>query len=98
MEESPYRKFSISWKGARFQGPNSGFLLAGPGTFPYRGPEGLGPAWRLEEMISGYFSPTAGVAQSPDRQLGSFERPRAVPGDVEREKVPEPAANDPPAS
>ncbi|KAH0906068.1 hypothetical protein HID58_037895 [Brassica napus] len=25
----------------------------GPGEFPYRGPEGLGPAWRLEEMIPG---------------------------------------------
>ncbi|KAG5406061.1 hypothetical protein IGI04_012180 [Brassica rapa subsp. trilocularis] len=31
MEGSSYRKFSISWKGARFQGPNSGFLLAGSG-------------------------------------------------------------------
>ncbi|KAG5375979.1 hypothetical protein IGI04_040575 [Brassica rapa subsp. trilocularis] len=29
MEGSPYRKFFISWKGARFQGPNSGFLLEG---------------------------------------------------------------------
>ncbi|KAF3591481.1 hypothetical protein DY000_02021727 [Brassica cretica] len=84
MKGFPCRKFSISWKGARFQGPNSGFLLAGtrsvslsgtrgsgscleaggndtgrgPGAFPYRGPEGLGPAWRLEEMIPGYFSPT----------------------------------------
>ncbi|KAG2250132.1 hypothetical protein Bca52824_080268 [Brassica carinata] len=31
MEDFLCRKFSISWKGARFQGPNSGFLLAGTG-------------------------------------------------------------------
>ncbi|WZZ65729.1 hypothetical protein YC2023_077099 [Brassica napus] len=75
MEGSPYRKFSISWKGARFQGPNSGFLLAGPGTFPYQGPEGLGPVWRLEEMISGLCFAVGRSA--PTRR---FLFPAAVPG------------------
>ncbi|KAF2604798.1 hypothetical protein F2Q70_00025800 [Brassica cretica] len=39
---SPYRKFSISWKGARFQGPNSGFLLAGTWSVPLSGTRGSG--------------------------------------------------------
>ncbi|KAG5393571.1 hypothetical protein IGI04_023534 [Brassica rapa subsp. trilocularis] len=34
MEGSPYRKFSIFWKGARFQGPNSEFLLEGTWSVP----------------------------------------------------------------
>ncbi|KAF3596677.1 hypothetical protein DY000_02022325 [Brassica cretica] len=42
MEGSPYRKFSISWKGARFQGPNSGFLLAGTWSVPLSGTRGSG--------------------------------------------------------
>ncbi|KAF3493238.1 hypothetical protein DY000_02053897 [Brassica cretica] len=40
MEGSPYRKFSISWKGARFQGPNSGFLFAGTWGVPLSGTRG----------------------------------------------------------
>ncbi|KAF3577115.1 hypothetical protein DY000_02031497 [Brassica cretica] len=56
MEGFLYRKFSISWKGARFQGPNSGFLLAGTWSVPLSAKifETLGispgqlnpPAWR----------------------------------------------------
>ncbi|KAH0906088.1 hypothetical protein HID58_037915 [Brassica napus] len=42
MEGSPYRNFSISWKGARFQGPNSGFLLAGTWSVPLSGTRGSG--------------------------------------------------------
>ncbi|KAF3594869.1 hypothetical protein DY000_02020565 [Brassica cretica] len=42
MEGSPYRKFSISWKGARFQGPNSRFLLAGTWSVPLSGTRGSG--------------------------------------------------------
>ncbi|WZZ45711.1 hypothetical protein YC2023_041970 [Brassica napus] len=42
MEGSPCRKFSISWKGARFQGPNSGFLLAGTWSVPLLGTRGSG--------------------------------------------------------
>ncbi|KAH0853993.1 hypothetical protein HID58_092683, partial [Brassica napus] len=36
------RKFSISWKEARFQGPNSGFLLAGTWNVPLSGTRGSG--------------------------------------------------------
>ncbi|KAG5410895.1 hypothetical protein IGI04_007214 [Brassica rapa subsp. trilocularis] len=32
-------------------------------SYPYRGSEGLGPAWRLEEMIPGYFSPTQSMVE-----------------------------------
>ncbi|KAF3541266.1 hypothetical protein F2Q69_00023577 [Brassica cretica] len=42
MEGSPYRKFSIPWKGARFQRPNSGFLLAGTWSVPLLGTRGSG--------------------------------------------------------
>ncbi|KAF3538291.1 hypothetical protein F2Q69_00022439 [Brassica cretica] len=42
MEGSPYQKFYISWKGARFQGPNSGFLLAGTWSIPLSGTRGFG--------------------------------------------------------
>ncbi|KAF3585424.1 hypothetical protein F2Q69_00030742 [Brassica cretica] len=42
MEGSPCRKFSIFWKGARFQGPNSGFLLAGTWSVPLSGTRGSG--------------------------------------------------------
>ncbi|KAF3606757.1 hypothetical protein DY000_02050133 [Brassica cretica] len=42
MECSPYRKFSIFWKGARFHGPNSGFLLAGTWIVPLSGTRGSG--------------------------------------------------------
>ncbi|KAF3590526.1 hypothetical protein DY000_02022119 [Brassica cretica] len=40
MEGSSCRKFSISWKRARFQGPNSGFLLAGTRSVPLSGTRG----------------------------------------------------------
>ncbi|KAF2544742.1 hypothetical protein F2Q70_00022638 [Brassica cretica] len=42
MEGSPCRKFSIFWKGSRFQGPNSGFLLAGTWSVPLSGTQGSG--------------------------------------------------------
>ncbi|KAF3553795.1 hypothetical protein F2Q69_00013459 [Brassica cretica] len=42
MEGSLYRKFSISWRGARFQRPNSGFLLAGTWSVPLSGTRGSG--------------------------------------------------------
>ncbi|KAH0852748.1 hypothetical protein HID58_078962 [Brassica napus] len=42
MEDFLCRKFSISWKGARFQGPNSGFLLAGTRSVPLSGTRGSG--------------------------------------------------------
>ncbi|KAF3586815.1 hypothetical protein F2Q69_00030739 [Brassica cretica] len=42
MKGSPCRKFSIFWKGARFQGPNSGFLLAGTWSVPLSGTPGSG--------------------------------------------------------
>ncbi|KAF2569703.1 hypothetical protein F2Q70_00043809 [Brassica cretica] len=42
MEGSPYRKFSISWKGAWFQGPNSGFLLARTWNVPLSRTRGSG--------------------------------------------------------
>ncbi|CAG7875802.1 unnamed protein product, partial [Brassica rapa] len=37
-----YRKFSISWTGAWFQGPNSGFLLTGTWSVPLSGTRGSG--------------------------------------------------------
>ncbi|KAH0910851.1 hypothetical protein HID58_034172 [Brassica napus] len=42
MEGSPYRKFSIFWKRARFQGPNSGFLQVGSWSVPLSGTRGCG--------------------------------------------------------
>ncbi|KAF3557002.1 hypothetical protein F2Q69_00013406 [Brassica cretica] len=40
MGGSPYQMFFIFWKGARFQGPNSGFLLAGTWSVPLSGTRG----------------------------------------------------------
>ncbi|KAF2561551.1 hypothetical protein F2Q70_00017784 [Brassica cretica] len=62
MEGSPYRKFSISWKGARFQGPNSGFLLAGTWSVPLSGTRGSGRG------ITSALKPT-GVAHSQQAPL-----------------------------
>ncbi|KAF3595207.1 hypothetical protein DY000_02022686 [Brassica cretica] len=42
----------------------------GPGAFPYRRPEGLGPAWRLEEMIPKYFFPNTSSPKAGHRSIG----------------------------
>ncbi|WZZ51373.1 hypothetical protein YC2023_051480 [Brassica napus] len=42
MEDFPCRNFSIFWKGARFQGPSSGFLPAGTWSVPLSGTRGSG--------------------------------------------------------
>ncbi|KAH0866860.1 hypothetical protein HID58_073882, partial [Brassica napus] len=49
-----YGRFSLSEVFHFMEGSSvPGTELEGPGAFLYRGPEGLGPAWRLEEMIPG---------------------------------------------
>ncbi|KAF2566227.1 hypothetical protein F2Q68_00025434 [Brassica cretica] len=57
MEGSPYRKFSISWKGARFQGPNSGFLLVGTWSVPLSGTRGSGSCLEAGGNDTGIFFP-----------------------------------------
>jgi len=59
MEGSPYRKFSISWKGARFQGPNSGFLLAGTWSVPLSGTRGSGSCVEAGGNNTGVFFPNS---------------------------------------
>ncbi|KAF3541168.1 hypothetical protein F2Q69_00022440 [Brassica cretica] len=59
MEGSPYQKFSIFWNGARFQGPNSGFLLAGTWTVPLSGTRGSGSCLEAEGNDTGIFSPNS---------------------------------------
>ena len=58
MEGSPYQKFYISWKGARFQGPNSGFLLTGTWSIPLSGTRGFGSCLEAGGNDTGVFSPT----------------------------------------
>ena len=57
--------------GIRVQGPyrgvqDPGWRIPRAGTrgIYFRGPEGLGPAWRLGEITPGYFSPTLGIVSS----------------------------------
>ena len=57
MEGSPYRKFSISWKGARFQWPNSGFLLVGTWSIPLSGTRGSGSCLEAGGNDTGIFFP-----------------------------------------
>ena len=57
MKVSPYRKFSISWKGARFQGPNSGFLLAGTWSVPLSGIRRSGSCLEAGGNDTGVFFP-----------------------------------------
>ncbi|KAG5397542.1 hypothetical protein IGI04_019356 [Brassica rapa subsp. trilocularis] len=57
MEGSPYRKFSISWKGARFQGPNSEFLLAGTWSVLLSGTRGSGSCLEAGGNDTGIFLP-----------------------------------------
>ncbi|KAF2543186.1 hypothetical protein F2Q68_00031112 [Brassica cretica] len=55
--------------------------MRGPGAFPYRGPEGLGPAWRLEEMIPGLplgRTRSLGLASLGSTQAGTYSEPRCV--------------------
>ncbi|KAH0899578.1 LOW QUALITY PROTEIN: hypothetical protein HID58_049146 [Brassica napus] len=59
MEGSPYRKFSISWKGARFQGPNSGFLLAGTWSVPLSGTRESGSCLEAGGNDTGVFFPNS---------------------------------------
>ncbi|KAF2607820.1 hypothetical protein F2Q68_00044617 [Brassica cretica] len=59
MEGSPYRKFSISWKGAQFQGPNSGFLLAGTWSVPFSGTRGSGSYLEAGGNDTGVFFPNS---------------------------------------
>ncbi|KAL0684136.1 hypothetical protein Bca4012_050984 [Brassica carinata] len=57
MEGSPYRKFSVSWKGARFRGPNSVFLLAGTQSVPLSGTRGSGSCLEGGGNDTGIFFP-----------------------------------------
>ncbi|WZZ27109.1 hypothetical protein YC2023_010510 [Brassica napus] len=59
MEGSPYQKFSIFWKGARFQGPNSGFLLAGTWSVPLSGTRGSGSCLEAGGNDTGVFFPNS---------------------------------------
>uniref|UniRef100_M4FCW1 Uncharacterized protein n=1 Tax=Brassica campestris TaxID=3711 RepID=M4FCW1_BRACM len=72
MEGSPYGKFSISWKGARFQGPNSGFLLAESWSVPLSGTRGSGSCLEAGGNDTGVFSPN-----SRDDPMSS-QRPRQL--------------------
>ncbi|WZZ45174.1 hypothetical protein YC2023_041433 [Brassica napus] len=53
MEGFPSRKFSISWKGARFRGPSSEFLLAGSRSVPLSGTRGSGSCLEAGENDTG---------------------------------------------
>ena len=59
MEGSPYQEFSIFWNGARFQGPNSGFLLAGTWTVPLSGTRGSGSCLEAGGNDTGVFFPNS---------------------------------------
>ncbi|KAF3551887.1 hypothetical protein DY000_02008304 [Brassica cretica] len=59
MEGFPSRKFSISWKGARFRGPSSGFLLAGTRSVPLSGTRGSGSCLEAGENGTGVFFPNS---------------------------------------
>ncbi|KAF3538961.1 hypothetical protein F2Q69_00021935 [Brassica cretica] len=59
MEGFPCRKFSIFWKGARFQGPSSGFLLAGTWSVPLSGTRGSGSCLEARGNDSGEFFPNS---------------------------------------
>ncbi|KAG5393285.1 hypothetical protein IGI04_023248 [Brassica rapa subsp. trilocularis] len=63
MEGSPYRKFSISWKGAQFQGPNSGFLRAGTWSVPLSGTQGSGSCLEAGGNDTGVFFPNRRIGQ-----------------------------------
>ncbi|KAG5375952.1 hypothetical protein IGI04_040548 [Brassica rapa subsp. trilocularis] len=65
MEGSPYWKLSISWKGARFQTPNSGLLLAGTWSVPLSGTRGSGSYLEAGGNEPGVFSPTVPLRQDP---------------------------------
>ena len=76
MEGSPYRKFFISWKGARFQGPNSGFLLAGTWSVPLSGTRWSGSCLEAGENDTGVFFPNSshtssgGIVRDLEVQIG----------------------------
>ncbi|KAF2553080.1 hypothetical protein F2Q68_00036696 [Brassica cretica] len=55
MKSSPYRKFSISWKRARFQRPNSVLLLAGTWSVPLSGTRGSGSCLEAGGNDTGVF-------------------------------------------
>ncbi|KAF3535649.1 hypothetical protein F2Q69_00023595 [Brassica cretica] len=57
MGGSPYRKFSIFWKGAQFQGPNSRFLLAGTWSVPLSETRGSGSCLEAGGNDTGIFFP-----------------------------------------
>ncbi|KAF3541012.1 hypothetical protein F2Q69_00023607 [Brassica cretica] len=79
MRGSPYRKFSIFWKGPRFQGPKLGFLLAGTWSIPLSGTRGSGSCLEAGGNDTGIFFPNRGI----DQQSGSFSQvatPRSVVG------------------
>ncbi|KAF3555766.1 hypothetical protein F2Q69_00013649 [Brassica cretica] len=59
MKGSSYRKFSIFWKGARFQGPNSGFLIAGTWSVPLSGTRGSGSYLEAGGNDTGVFFPNS---------------------------------------
>ncbi|KAF3500615.1 hypothetical protein F2Q69_00042046 [Brassica cretica] len=57
MKGFPCRKFSISWKGARFQGLSSGFLLAGTQSVPLSETRGSGSCLEAGGNDTGVFLP-----------------------------------------
>ncbi|KAF3532325.1 hypothetical protein DY000_02040187 [Brassica cretica] len=76
MEGFPCRKFFIFWKGARFQGPSSGFLLAGTWSVPLSGTRGSGSC--LEAGGNDTGDPVPLVFDRSSTQAGTHSEPRCV--------------------
>ncbi|KAF2557606.1 hypothetical protein F2Q68_00016882 [Brassica cretica] len=77
MEGSPCRKFSIFWKGSRFQGPNSGFLLAGTWSVPLSGTQGSGSCLEAGGNDTGAGPRSIGLASLGSTQAGTHSEPRS---------------------
>ncbi|KAF2547338.1 hypothetical protein F2Q70_00023109 [Brassica cretica] len=77
MEGSPCWKFSIFWKGARFQGPNSGFLLAGTWSVPLSGTRGSGSCLEPGGNDTEAGPRSIGLASLGSTQAGTHFEPRS---------------------
>ncbi|KAF3604905.1 hypothetical protein DY000_02049302 [Brassica cretica] len=78
MEGSPCWKFSIFWKGARFQGPNSGFLLAGTWSVPLSGTRGSGSCLEPGGNDTEAGPRSIGLASLGSTQAGTHFEPREI--------------------
>ncbi|KAH0854352.1 hypothetical protein HID58_078926 [Brassica napus] len=76
MEGFPCRKFSISWKGARFLGPSSGFLLAGTRSVPLSGTRGSRSCREAGGNDTRVGPRSIGLASLGSTQAGTYSEPR----------------------